>query len=96
MNFPFTLHRADDSEVAVTVRATVSNYADAVGAPSEYHSRLAGRLDVEILEVIDDATGLPLVPDITDDERETLTEFAVEHRDDERDARESDRRDDNE
>ncbi len=93
MHFPFTLHRADDSEVEVTVRASVENYADAIGAPREFRSRFAGQLDVEILEVIDDATGKPIVPAITDAEADTLREYAVEHRDDERDSRDS-RRDD--
>ena len=95
MNFSYPLDR-DGTDVTVRVKASVQPYADACGVPSEYRSRFAGRLDVELLEVLDDATGLELVPELTDSEREELTSYAVDHRDDERDARESDRRHDDE
>ncbi len=56
MTFFATLSR-DDADVPVTVRARVQPYADAVDCPAEFRSRFAGRRDVAILEVIEEATG---------------------------------------
>ncbi len=56
MEFPATLER-DGVELEVMVRASVQQLADAIDCPPEQRSRFAGELSVEILDVIDAATG---------------------------------------
>ncbi len=79
MHFTATLYRGpdDEQEINVTVEATVSSYADAIGCPGEYRSRYTGQLEVTLDSITDDATGLPFEP--TDDEHEYLREEAMEH-----------------
>lgn len=88
MIFRHTFER-DDGEHAVTVRASVQPYADAVDAPAEFRSRLAGRGDVEILEVTEDATGKAFAT--TDEEHEQLAALAAQRAPGERDAHEMSR-----
>lgn len=87
MSFEFaaTLDGDDrDPALDVTVTASVTPYADAIGCPSEYRSRFAGQLDVEILDVTDTATGLAV--EVTDEENEYLVQRAIDQRDNARDA----------
>lgn len=77
MTFSTTIEREDTGKThSLTVHASVQLYADAIGCPAEQRGRYSGAVEVELLEVTDDDTGVAF--ELTSEERRSLEQEAVE------------------